>query len=147
MNTDYFYQIKASVSSIVDGKRTTEQVLVKAPTFGSAETTAVAEFSEYYMDIDISAVTRTAYEEIVNQEADDGKYFKVKLNFTTINEKNGKEKIASRLILVRAASTLDAHKLTTEHMKTSVMDYEVAKIEETPIIDVYTAQSENEDEP
>lgn len=147
MNADYFYQIKATVSTFEEGKRTTQQILVKAPTFGSAETTAISRFSEYCTDIDITSVTRTAYEEVINEKVDGEKYFKVKLNFVTLCERTGKEKVAARLILVHANSAMDAHKLADERMKNSVMDYEVAKIEETPIIDVYTAQSENEDEP
>lgn len=51
--------------------------------------------------------------------------------------KSGKEKKTAVHFIVKATDINNAHALVVEHMKTSVMDYEIATLDETKIMDLF----------
>ena len=65
------------------------------------------------------------------------KFFRAKLVFITLDEKSGKEKKTSQNILIQASDLRDAIKRLDEGMKGSMLDYTIASITETAIMDVF----------
>ena len=118
-------------------KKVTELYLVDACSFAEAEGRITKEMKPYISgDFDVVTIKRTNYSEIVENDAGD-KYFKAKLMFITMDEKSGKEKKQAVHFIVRATDINNAHALVVEHMKGSVMDYEIATLDETKIMDLF----------
>jgi hypothetical protein len=89
-------------------------------------------------EFQVSDIKRARYAELFESPEDAAdKWFRVKLVFITLDEKKGSEKKTSQNLLVQAADFHDALKKLDEGMKGSMMDYTVASIVETPIMDVF----------
>ncbi|MBR5335704.1 MAG: DUF4494 domain-containing protein [Bacteroidaceae bacterium] len=87
---------------------------------------------------DINKMERTKYNELVNcDEENADKWFKCKIVMRTIDEVSAKEKKTSVIILVKAEDVAGAVKRLTKHMEDSVMDYELAAVNESPIVDIF----------
>ncbi|MBQ7878609.1 MAG: DUF4494 domain-containing protein [Bacteroidaceae bacterium] len=87
---------------------------------------------------DIMKMERTKYNELVNttdESAD--KWFKCKIVMLTIDEVSAKEKKTSVVILVKAEDVADAVKRLTKHMEDSVMNYDLASVNESSIVDIF----------
>lgn len=82
-------------------------------------------------------IKRTNISEIVEELSTADKWFKAKLMYITIDEKTGKEKKQAVHFIVRASDINNAHICVVEHMKGSVMDYEIATLDETKIMDLF----------
>lgn len=122
-------------------KKVTELYLVDALSFAEAEGRITKEMEPYISgDFDVVTIKRTNYSEIVENDAISAdKWFKAKLMFVTLDEKSGKEKKQAVHFIVRASDINDAHTRVVEHMKGSVMDYEIAMLDETKIMDLFNA--------
>ena len=119
-------------------KKVTELYLVDACSFAEAEGRITQEMQPYISgDFDVVTIKRTNYSEIVEGLSTADKWFKAKLMFVTIDEKSGKEKKQAVHFIVRATDINNAHICVVEHMKGSVMDYEVATLDETKIMDLF----------
>ena len=119
-------------------KKVTEQYLVDACSFAEAEARIIGELSyANSSDIDVVTIKRTNYSEIVDGLSSADKWFKAKLVFITLDEKSGKEKKQAVHLIVHASGINDAHFSVVDHMAGSVMDYEIATLDETKIIDVF----------
>ena len=87
---------------------------------------------------DINKMERTKYNELVNcDEENADKWFKCKIVMRTLDEVSAKEKKTSVIILVKAEDVAGAVKRLTKHMEDSVMDYERAAVNESPIVDIF----------
>jgi len=118
-------------------KKVTELYLVDACSFVEAEGRITQEMQPYISgDFDVVTIKRTNYSEIVENDAGD-KWFKAKLMFITIDEKSSKEKKQAVHFIVHASDIDNAHRVVVEHMKGSVMDYEIATLDETKIMDLF----------
>ena len=118
-------------------KKVTELYLVDACSFAEAEGRITQEMQPYISgDFDVVTIKRTNYSEIVENDAGD-KWFKAKLMFITIDEKSSKEKKQAVHFIVHASDIDNAHRVVVEHMKGSVMDYEIATLDETKIMDLF----------
>lgn len=141
-------------------KRVTEYYLVDALSFTEAEARITQEMQPFISgDFDVTAIKRTRYASIAydkfniasradselrkitgqNAKASDvaDKWFEVKINFTTIDEKTTAEKKTSSYLIVNAGSNKAAYEVTVEHMKETIADYEIATVKETRLMDVY----------
>lgn len=126
-------------------KKVTESFLVDALSFTEAEARITEERQPYISgEFSVSAVKRTKISEIFIDEADDAdKWYQVKWLITTIDDKaqaSGKppvEKKVSVLSMVQAADFESALASFKEAMKNTLSDYDIAAINETPILDVY----------
>lgn len=120
-------------------RKVTELYLVDAISFAEAEGRITKEMEPYISgDFDVITIKRTNISEIVENAADAAdKWFKVKLNFITIDEKTGKEKKQAVHFIVRATDINNAHSVVVEHMNGSVMDYEISTLDETKIMDLF----------
>lgn len=119
-------------------KKVTELYLVDALSFAEAEGRITNEMEPYISgDFDVVTIKRTNISEIVEGLSTADKWFKSKLMYITIDEKTGKEKKQAVHFIVRASDINNAHICVVEHMKGSVMDYEIATLDETKIMDLF----------
>lgn len=120
-------------------RKVNEPYLVDALTFTEAEARVTEEVKPFISgDFTVTAAKKTKIAEIFRANiyiAD--RFYLVKVNFITINEKTGQEKKAANLILVQASDFKDALSRFEELMKDTMADYEIAAISETPIVDVF----------
>ncbi len=120
-------------------KKVNEPYLVDALTFTEAEARIMEEMKPFISgEYSISSEKKTKISEIFFNE-DGDRYYQVKVNFITLDEKTGIEKKTATLILVQASDFEDALKKFLEGMKGTMGDFEIASITETQLMDVYPA--------
>ncbi|MCH5233070.1 MAG: DUF4494 domain-containing protein [Muribaculaceae bacterium] len=118
-------------------KKVNEPYLVDALTFTEAESRIIDKMTPFISgEFNISAVKKTRISDIFFNEGGD-RYYMVKVNFITIDEKSGAEKKSASFILVQASDFVNALKNFEEGMKGTLADYEIASISETMIMDVF----------
>ena len=118
-------------------KKVNEPYLVDALTFTEAEARIIEKMTPYISgEFTISAVKKTKVSEIFFDESGD-RYYMVKVNFITPDEKSGTEKKSASFILVQASDFAGALKRFEEGMKGTIADYEIASMSETMLMDVY----------
>lgn len=120
-------------------KKVTEPYLVDAISFTEAERRIIEEFSPLMSGaFEVSDIKRAHYAELfesTDESAD--RFFKAKLIFVTLDEKSGKEKKSTQQVLIQASNLRDSIQRLDEGMKGSMMDYTIASVQETLIMDVY----------
>ena len=118
-------------------KTVTEPYLVDALSFTEAEARIIDEITPFISgDFKVTAVKRTNTAEIFwNEEGD--RWYKVKVNFVTIDEKTGVEKKTANYIVVQAGDFKSAYDNFMAGMKGTTSDFEIASITETMLMDVY----------
>ncbi len=72
------------------------------------------------------------------------KWFRVKVIYFSVDEKNGKEKKVINHMLVNADGIDQALARIVESLRTMLIPYEITDIYLTPILDVYPYQAEEE---
>lgn len=120
-------------------KKVTEPYLVEAINFTEAERRIIEEIQPFMTgDFIVSDIKRAHFAELfeTSEESAD-KWYKSKLVFITLDEKSGAEKKSSHNVLIQAGTLRGAIDRLEEGMKGSMMDYVIANIAETPIMDVY----------
>ena len=118
-------------------KKVNEPYLVDALSFTEAEARIIEEITPFISgDFTVSAVKRTRISEIFYDETGD-RWFSVKYNIITIDEKTAVEKKQSVMVLVQAADFQKAIANFMEGMKGTMADFEIASVNETQIMDVY----------
>ena len=134
-------------------KKVTEQYTVDALSFTEAENSIIEEMSVYISgEFEVTDIKMASYKEVFfsDHEKDD-RWFKAKLQFITIDEKTEKEKRTNNYFLVQAATLPQAVKYVEEVMGKTMIDYAIASIAETQIMDVYEHQvaavEKNDDKP
>lgn len=120
-------------------KPTTELYTVDALSFTEAEQQIAEEMSMYISgDFKITGISKASYGEIFFSDVDtDDKFFKVKLQFITLDEKTSKEKRSNVLYLVQASSLQKAVQYTEEVMASTMIDYCFVSVQDTKILDVF----------
>lgn len=122
-------------------KTVTEPYLVDALSFTEAEARITEEMQPYISgEFSVSAVRRINLSDIFYNEAGD-RWYKVKTNFITIDEKTAVEKKTASFQLVQASEFSDALKVFMEGMKDTMADFEIASITETALMDVFAADN------
>lgn len=125
-------------------KKVNEPYLVDALSFTEAEARIIEEMTPYISgEFTISAVKKTKISEIFWDNASD-RYYMVKVNFITLDEKTAVEKKSSSFILVQAPDFAQALKAFENGMKGTMADYEIASITETPLLDVFPVKVKGE---
>lgn len=118
-------------------KKVNEPYLVDALSFTEAESRIIEAIKPYISgEFSVSAVKKTKIAEIFFNENGD-RYYMVKVNFISLDEKSGVEKKSASVILVQASTFGDALDNFLAGMKGSAADYEIASIAETPLMDVF----------
>lgn len=118
-------------------KKVNEPYLVDALSFTEAESRMIEEMKPFISgDFSISAVKKTKISEIFFDESGD-KYYMVKYNIITLDEKSGVEKKVAVFTMVQAADFDAALANFRAGMKGTLADYEIASITETQVMDVF----------
>lgn len=120
-------------------KKVSEPYLVDAISFTEAEKRIIEEIRPFMTgEFVISDIKRANYSEVFFCDAESAdRWFKCKLSFITLDEKSGAEKKTNSYALVQAADLREAIKYLDEQMKGTIMDYQIASVAETMIMDVY----------
>ena len=117
----------------------TEPYLVDALSFTEAEARITKEMQPYISgEFTVSAVRRINLSDVFRNDNGD-RWYKVKTNFITIDEKTAVEKKTASFQLVQASEFKEALEVFMEGMKDTMADFEIASITETPLMDVYDA--------
>ena len=135
-------EVKVRYYKMTDSGKTvkvTDPYLVDAVSCTEAEARVVEEISSFVNDFNVLNVGKTKISEIFWDETGD-RFYKVKVNFITIDEKSGVEKRKASFILVQASTFTDALANFNKGMKGTMADYEIESIAETKIVDVYRYQ-------
>lgn len=129
-------------------KMVTETYVVDAFTFGEAEEAITKEMTAFVSgEFNVKNITPANYGEIFfSDNANDDKWYKAKLTFITIDEKTSKEKRTNTNYLVQAGSFNAAVKNVEQVMGTTMVDYVIANMSETKIMDVYEHQAKTKKE-
>ena len=118
-------------------KKVTETYLIDALSFSEVEK-RITEEMEAYISGEFSVVTEkiTNISDVVNTDdvlAD--KFYKVKFSIITVDEKTGKEKKQTQLIVVKASSNDDARDRYKQYYKDAPVDLVLEAVSETKYID------------
>lgn len=123
-------------------KKVRETYVVDALSFTEAEARIIEEMKSYISgEFDVANINPAVYKEIFfsDEEAAD-KWYKSRLQFITMDEKSGKEKRTNVYYLVQASSFENARQNIVDVMAGTMIDYVIAKVEETKIMDVFEYQ-------
>ena len=124
-----------------DGKQkmVTELYVVDALSFTEAEASIIEEMSSYISgEFKVTGISQSTYGEIFFSDIDtDDRFFKVKLQFITIDENTEKEKRSNVIYLVQAHTLQQAIKNIEEVMSSTMIDYAIVAVQETQIMDVF----------
>lgn len=120
-------------------KKVKELYTVDALSFTEAENRITDEMSDYISgEFDVVDIKKASYKEIFfSDSATADRWFKTKVQFITIDEKTEKEKRSNIYYLVQAASLREAVKNIDEVMGGTMIDYAIASVAETLIMDVF----------
>ena len=120
-------------------KKVSEPYLVDAISFTEAEKRFIEEIRPFMTgEFEVSDIKRVNYSEVFFNDAESAdRWFKCKLSFITLDEKSGAEKRTNSYALVQAADLREAIKHLDEQMNGTIMDYQIASVTETMIMDVF----------
>lgn len=150
--TSQWFEIKVRYDKLKDDgtqKPETEQYVVDALTFTEAESTIIEEMSSYISgDFQIKDIKPAIYKEIFFSDLNnDDRWFKAKLQFITFDEKTQKEKRSAVNYLVQAHTLPQAVSYISDVMGKTMVDYVIASIAETQIMDVFEHTEIKSNEP
>ena len=118
-------------------KKTTEYYLVDALSFTEAEARIIEEQQPFITgEFEVASLKKEKLAEIFFSE-DGDKYYKVKINYITLDEQSGREKKTPAYMLVEASTIDEAKERFADGMKGTLSDYVVESIKETKIVDVF----------
>ena len=149
--TAVWFECKIGYEKVMeDGlqKKVTESYVVDALSFTEAEKRIMEEMSSYISgEFTIKDIKIAPYKEIFfsdDEMAD--RWYKAKLQFITIDEKTEKEKRSSVNYLVQAGTLKGAIGNIESVMGTTMIDYVIAAVNETTLMDVfeYAKSTQNE---
>ena len=118
-------------------KKVTESYLVDAISFTEAEARIIEEQTPFISgDYTIPAIKKTNIAEVFYKSGCE-KWWSVKYNIITSDEKSGKERRIPVYVMIQANTQQGATDNFNEGMKGTMADYEIEKVAETKILDVY----------
>ena len=129
-------------------KKVSENYVIDALSFTEAEQRVMEEMSAYISgEFDIADIKKASYKEIFFSDDDlADRWYKAKLQFITIDEKTEKEKRNNVYYLLNAGTLNAAVKNIDEVMGGTMIDYAIASIAETTIMDVFEYKKKEADD-
>lgn len=131
-------------------KKVSESYVVDALSFTEAENRIMEEMSSYISgEFTIKDIKIAPYKEIFfSDEEMADRWYKAKLQFITIDEKTEKEKRSNVNYLVQAGTVRGAVTNIESVMGTTLIDYVIAGVNETQLMDVFEyGKSTQDDKP
>ena len=120
-------------------KKVTETYVVDGIDFGDAFK-GICEYAIKNIadEFDIVGMNMARYKDIVTVNSISEKFFRVKINVITIDEKTDKQKKTPMFVLVQAANIAATRKvIDDDYMGGTMTDYEISSVVETKIVDFY----------
>lgn len=117
-------------------KAITETYLVDCMSFTECEARVRQEVGEGMREVTMMSEKRSNIKEVVLY-GDTDLFFKVKVQYALMDEDTEKEKKVTTHLLVNANDAREAYDRTAEHLKEMIVPFQISKIEESPIIEVY----------
>lgn len=144
-----YYEVKVRLERTMENgmtKKVKEPYLFDALSFSEAEVRAIEELAPFTSgELEVTDIKRAAYEELFpSDKGNADKWYAVRINFFTLDERTGNEKKTKSEYLVQASDIYTAKDNFIEAMKQTMSDYEIVAIKETPIMDVFTYQEKGE---
>ena len=140
---NYWFECKVSYERQADSmgmKKVSESYLVDALSFTEAEERIIKEVSPFVSvgELEVVNIHRARIAELfLNEEPEDDRYYRAKVNFITIDEKSGSEKTTSATMIVKSDSLPNAVTELKAQLDGQMATYEIAAITDTQILDVY----------
>ena len=123
-------------------KTVTEPYLVDALSFTEAEARIIEEIKPYISgEFTISDIKRAKFSDTFFNETGD-RYFRAKLYYITLDEKSGSEKKTAVNMLIQATLLKEAVEIIETEMKKTMIDYTIASVTETALMDVFPYSNE-----
>lgn len=147
-NMGKYFEVGIRYDKVMDegtNKKVTELYIVEALSFTEAESLIIEEMSVYISgEFDVVSMKITKYSEILDK--DGTRYYKAKVNTIEIDERTEKEKKTSTYLLVMADDIDEARKAVLEAYSTSMLDFEIAALQETKIVEVFEYKNKDNNE-
>lgn len=140
---NYWFECKVSYERQADSmgmKKVSESYLVDALSFTEAEKRIIKEIRPFVSvgELDVVNIRRARIAELfLNEEAEDDRYFRAKVNFITVDEKSGSEKKTSATMIVKSDSLPNAVTELKAQLDSQMASYEIAAVTDTQILDVF----------
>lgn len=112
-----------------------ELFVVDALSFTEAEASTTKEVSVYGTITDIVTIKRSRCTELIGDGSKE-KWFKAKVNYITLDEKD-KEKKTPNYYFVNADTIADAKNAIDVFFGGTMIDYSIATLDETKVLDVF----------
>jgi len=149
--TAIWFECKIAYEKVMeDGlqKKVNETYTVDALSFTEAEKRIMEEMSSYISgEFTVKDIKIAPYKEIFfSEDASADRWYKAKLQFITIDEKTEKEKRSSVNYLVQAGTLKGAVNNIEEVMGGSMIDYVIASVAETTLMDVFEYAKSSQDD-
>ena len=140
---NYWFECKVSYERQADSmgmKKVSESYLVDALSFTEAEKRISKEVRPFVSvgELEVVNIRRARIAELfLNDEAEDDRYFRAKVNFITVDEKSGSEKKTSATMIVKSDSLPNAVTELKAQLDSQMASYEIAAVTDTQILDVF----------
>lgn len=140
---NYWFECKVSYERQADSmgmKKVSESYLVDALSFTEAEKRITKEIRPFVSvgELEVVNIRRARIAELfLNDEAEDDRYFRAKVNFITVDEKSGSEKKTSATMIVKSDSLPNAVTELKAQLDSQMASYEIASVTDTQILDVF----------
>ena len=140
---NYWFECKVSYERQAESmgmKKVSESYLVDALSFTEAEKRIIKEIRPFVSvgELEVVNIRRARIAELfLNEEAEDDRYFRAKVNFITVDEKSGSEKKTSATMIVKSDSLPNAVTELKAQLDSQMASYEIAAVTDTQILDVF----------
>ncbi len=141
-----WFECKVSYDKMMENgiqKKVTEPYLVDALSFTEAEARIIEEIRPFITgEFVVTDIKRARLSELFFNENGD-RFYRIKVQFITLDEKSGAEKKTSAQMLAQASTLKEAIAVLEEGMKGTLADYTIASVSETMIMDVFPFSGSN----
>ena len=129
-------------------KKESETYMVDALSFTEAEERFIAEMEPFMSgEFEVTDIKKTKVAELLESEDTQAdKWYKANVALITLDEKTAKEKKQNCPMFVQATDFKDAMNRLYQFMASTLGDYTLTSLAETPIMDVYHVNSSEKNE-
>jgi hypothetical protein len=128
-------------------KRVSEPYLLAAMTFTDAEARIYEELGTTIRgEFQVTGIARTDLHDIFQYD-DTETWFKCKVTYDRMDEEGEKAKTVSQNFLVSASNVKEAYERTVESLATLMIDFNIASIVSSPIVEVFPYLEEDVQSP
>ncbi len=121
-------------------QRVSEQYLVNAMSFTEAEARVLTEVQSGQREVTLAAISKSNVTEVVFY-GDTERWHKCKVTYVVTDEDAEKEKKVTTYLMVNAEDVKEAYDRVQDHLKDMLVPFQVPKIEESPIVEIYGFQA------